>query len=120
MNVLRAEVEDTPSTTILHLIGEIDITSVALLDEQLSRLIGTRKHIVVDFSQVHYLDMLAIHMLQDAHRRALEGGQRMALVGSDPIVHTLLTIVELHYRVPLYDTLSNALTSIGAGGGAVP
>lgn len=119
MNVLRAEVEDRPFVTILHLIGEIDITSVALLDAQLSRLIGTPKHIVVDFSQVRYLDMLAIHMLQDAHRRASEGGQRLALVGSDPIVHTLLTIVELHYRVPLYDTLANALTSIGTGDGAV-
>lgn len=114
--ILRSWVENHPSADILHLEGEVDVFSAPNFRTRLSPLIGTARPLIVDFSGLQYLDMNGVHVLEEAYRRASQMGQPMVLVGSVPIVHTILAIVELNQRIPLHDSVGEAIESLGKVG----
>jgi anti-anti-sigma regulatory factor len=62
-----------------------------------------------------YLDLQCVRVLQECYRGAQQHGRRVVLVGSTPIVHKLLTILKLNQRIPLVDSLGEALQLIKAG-----
>jgi anti-anti-sigma factor len=114
---LRTDVEHTPAADILHLEGEVDDVSASVFRDRLSQLLGTTRPLIVDFSRLKYLGLSGVHVLEEAHRRASEMGQSIVLVGSDPIVHRILGIVHLNERIPLYDSIGEAIGSLRPRGG---
>jgi anti-anti-sigma factor len=107
--ILQARYEETPSALILHLRGEVDGLTAPLFREHLLRLVGLDRPIIVDCHQLQYLDMRGVRVLEDCHREAARQGQRLVLVGSVPLVHKILTIVELSQRIPVVDSMGEAL-----------
>src|SRR5579859_1513646 len=104
--ILQTWSEDIPSGSILHVLGEADLSSAPSLRTALMRLIDRGRSVIVDCSELQYLDMTAVHALEECHERAEQLGQRFVLVGSVPSVHRILMIIKLHERMPVVDTRS--------------
>jgi anti-anti-sigma factor len=116
LNIFRVSLEERASCYILHVRGEVDFATAPSFRGHLMRLVGRGRSIIVDCSNLQYLDMKGIRVLEECHRRATERGERLVLVGSDPLVHNILTIVQLNQRIPTLDTLDEALTVLGEEG----
>jgi anti-sigma B factor antagonist len=107
--------EETPSVSVLHVGGEVDLLSAPLLREHLMRLIieGHGVPVIVNFSELRYLDMKGVRVLEDCCRRAERQGSQLILVGSTPLVHRILAIVELEQRIRVVATMGEALKVLG-------
>ena len=105
--------EELPVASVLHVEGEVDLLTAPSLKEHFVELIGRGRLIIVDCSALRFLDMAGIHVLEDCHQRAEQAGQQLFLVGSTPIVHTILAATQLNQRVPLFDTVAQALEAVG-------
>jgi anti-anti-sigma factor len=116
--ILQTWSEDIPSGSILHVLGEADLSSAPSLQTALMGLMGRGRPVIVDCSELQYLDMKGIHVLEECHARAEQLGQRFVVVGSVPSVHRILIIVKLHERMPVVDTLGEALAILGQEGTA--
>jgi len=116
--ILHTWSEDIPSGSILHVLGEADLSSAPSLQTALMRVIDRGRSVIVDCSELRYLDMTGVHALENCHERAEHLGQRFVLVGSVPSVHRILMIIKLHERMPVVDTIEGALAILGQEGTA--
>lgn len=107
--ILHTRSEDIPSGSVLHVRGELDLSSAPSLRARLGRLLDRGRAVIVDCSELQYLDMAGVHVLEDCHQGAAQRGQRLVLVGSVPLVHRILTIIRLNERMPVVDTVGEAL-----------
>ena len=110
--IFHAWTEEIPSVRVLHVAGEIDPMTTRCLKLHVDQLIGRGLPIIVDCSELRYLDLAGMHVLEDCHQRA-EQAEQWLLVGSTPLVHHTLVVTQLNQRVPLFDTLHEAVTVVG-------
>ena len=82
-------VEDDGTTIVVRPIGDIDLYTAPEVDSRLRGCSNGHKAIVVDVSQVEFIDSTGLTMLIQAHRRDPE---RFALRGTSPAVEHLLEI----------------------------
>ena len=113
--IFEAWSEETPSGYILHVRGEVDLLTAPSFRGHLMQLVGRGRSIIVDCAQLQYLDMKGVHVLEECHREANQLGQRLVLVGSYPIVHKILAIIKLNQRIPVVDSLGEALKALKTG-----
>jgi ABC-type transporter Mla MlaB component len=74
--ILYTRSEDILSGSILHVHGEVDFLSAPSLQTEIMHLIDRGRTVIVDFSELQYLDMKGVHVLEDCHQRAEQLGQR--------------------------------------------
>lgn len=92
---------------IVHLTGEVDISSVHVLRNGLASMIGTGlSAVILDASGVTFMDSTGLHALVEAKRSLHDNGMRIFLVPSrqvrrvlelvfpDPVVASRLDSVE--------------------------
>jgi anti-anti-sigma factor len=92
----------------LALSGELDVTSVAELREALDALVANGSGgLVVDLSEVSFIDSLSIAAIVAAKRR-LGDERRMAIVASHPYVLLIFEAGGLDSVVPLFATADDA------------
>lgn len=112
--ILEIDVQTTEDQIpIVKLKGEIDLHTCATFRETLRDLIE-RKHynIVIELSEVPYLDSAALGVLVDAVRRVREHDGTISLVNTTPFVRRAFEITRLVKIFHLYDDLDSALASI--------
>ena len=97
-----------------RLTGEIDFTSAGPLQATLTAMVlpggGT---VVVDLSDVTFIDSSGLGVLVQAHRSALERDTRLLVVASSP-VRKLLRLTALDTVLETYDDLDAAEAAVGA------
>ena len=71
---------------------------------------GTRK-LVIDLSQVEYLDSAAIGCLMDLYRQATHAGATLKLAAVHPRVETILTLVGANQFMEIYPDAAAAVKS---------
>jgi anti-sigma B factor antagonist len=85
----------TPET-VLRVEGRLDATSVSEARQRLHTAIATTSGtVVLDVSDVEWLDMTALAVLVDAHRRLRSEGRRLVLRGCSPWVRRALAVTRL-------------------------
>lgn len=76
----------------LHVVGEIDSSTVGDLVARLTPLPGEAGDIVLDLSEVRFIDSSGLRALIETHRQAAENGRRLVLKDPSAIVNRLLDI----------------------------
>jgi anti-sigma B factor antagonist len=94
---------------VLALSGELDLYSTPLLVAELEALAPDGADVVLDLSEVSFIDSTALGAILLGGRRLHESGGGMALVSSNPTTTRLLTIVGIDRVVPVYETTERAL-----------
>lgn len=106
--------------TILSVQGEVDLANAASLRTELTSAIqtGTRL-IVVDLTDLRYIDSSGINVLLDTHRAFAKDGSAIVLVVGSSMIQRTFKIVGLEQLMPMYPTVETAVEGFHRGEGAV-
>jgi anti-anti-sigma factor len=98
-----------PQMAVMIFRGEYDIATAARLRADLHRLRDFRR-VVLDFTDVTYLDSKTIHELVDLHHyRAEKGYEREALVFRSPTLQKIFGILNLQQVFHCVSNLSDVV-----------
>jgi anti-sigma B factor antagonist len=108
-------VERQADVQIVRLMGEVDISNAAVLEEHISEAVpNDASGLVLDLSDTHYLDSAGIRMLFELAQR-LEGRRQslvLAVPGDSLIRHSLI-VTEVEQAMALEDSLDEAVDYLG-------
>ncbi len=106
----------TDSHWLVALTGEHDLATAAALRAELDRVLAGGSGVVVDLSQVTFIDSSVVGVLLNAHRSTAERpGQALVVVapaGGTP--RRLLDFIGVQAVIPLVDTHQDALVTAEA------
>jgi anti-sigma B factor antagonist len=109
---LTIRVQREAGHALVTVAGEIDIATVAQLEEQLSALAGSGRPLVADLGQVSFIDAAGLRALGRAAKQAAAHSGRMHVVCGRPQILRLFELTGLDDRVSVTHTLADALESL--------
>lgn len=88
--VFTTRIDAGNGVTTVALLGELDMATVPILNDQLASLEqdGT-KAIVLDLRDLRFVDSSGLHALVRAYRRSETNGHQLLLVGANPFTRRL-------------------------------
>lgn len=99
---LTSEVQDGVHTVALS--GELDLASAPEVEEALKRAEATdARAIVLDLSELSFIDSTGIRLVLGAHARSQSGGAALTLRRGPAAVQRVFEISGLSERVPFAD-----------------
>jgi anti-sigma B factor antagonist len=110
---LRLAVRDDPRHPVLHVAGVIDLANVEEFQTTLINLLDQSRHcLLVNLSQVTFLDSMALRALMIADRHASGHGGCLLLVDPSEPVRQILTLTGLDATLTSFPSLPEALTHL--------
>ncbi|MFQ5805979.1 MAG: STAS domain-containing protein [Phycisphaerae bacterium] len=104
---VRAEREQ--DVTIVHLKGEIDLRTSPQLRGMFLKLLDERPpRIILELSEVGYVDSSGVGTVVELKRRAMHHESKVVLVGLQPRVRSLFEITRLDKFFTVADSISEA------------
>ena len=100
---------DHPLGVVLALGGELDLATVAVLQEELERAIPGRGAVVIDLSGLRFIDSSGLDVLMQAERELYAWGGRLVLVRETPAVRRIFELTGLDRYFAWCDSPSAAL-----------
>jgi anti-sigma B factor antagonist len=89
--------------------GELDLYSAPRLQAELDALAPDASDVVLDLSQVTFIDSTALGAILAAGRRLREADGRLALVAATDATRKLLALVGVDRVLPIYESSERAL-----------
>jgi anti-anti-sigma factor len=104
VEILEVRTEDRDGFVHVALMGELDLSTVAKVQEELRKIeAGSPPTLVVDLSKLTFLDSTGLRCIVTADERAREQGRRVVIVrGPDP-VQRVFAITRLEERLEMVD-----------------
>ena len=88
----------------LALRGELDLSTVDKVERELRRIeAGGAALLVLDLSQLTFLDSTGLRLIVGADQRARKSGRRLAIVRGPPTVQRVFSITNLDVRLEMVD-----------------
>lgn len=107
---LTLSTRDVHGTGVIEVGGEVDVYTAPQLDAELMRLIdGDVFNIVVDLSQVDFLDSTGLGVLVKALQRTRENGGSLAVVARADRITKVFRITGLDSAMSLHSTVDDAV-----------
>ncbi len=104
------KIENHGEVVIYRLRGSLDLATSPSVRAALMEAASEGKHeVIVDLTQLEFLDSTGLGALIGAHRRALEHNGNVRLVVREGAISRLLNITGLLRVFPVYHTLEDAL-----------
>jgi len=95
---------------VVQVAGELDLCSTHTFKEHLASAVDSDAAVVVvDLTEISFIDSTGLSLLAVQARRAALGGPVLAVVCPDGRVRKLLTMTGLDQVVPVYSTRAAAL-----------
>lgn len=96
-------------TTIVSVSGEVDLHSSPDLRTAIIDVLGRKpRRLIIDLSNVRYMDSSGVGTMVEAKRRADRGGGQLVLAGLQPRVQSLLEIAQLDRFFDIAPTVEDA------------
>ena len=86
------EVNATDEATVIHVRGEIDMATAERLRDVIEPHMGPKQTIILDLSEVDFMDSSALHVLVQARGELTENGGSLILRNPSTLAHKLLTV----------------------------
>ena len=108
MEILEVTTQDSGGHVTVSLKGELDLSSVGKVEEELERAEKDGPSILVlDLSQLTFLDSTGLRAVVTADERARTSGRRLVIVrGPDP-VQRVFAITRLEERLEMVDDVQS-------------
>lgn len=107
---LRVSVSVGPSHALVAVAGECDITTAPqLLDTLSTQIAGAERLVVVDLSDLRYLDLAGIHALLAARDTLARHGRSLALASPRRHVARMLELTQACRLIPTHQDVAEAL-----------
>jgi anti-sigma B factor antagonist len=109
------EIRTERGATVLALRGDVDVAKGLGLRDILGDLLGGPPGpLVVDLTDVRFLDSSGVGLLVTSHRRAAEDSRPFAVAGAGDAVRRTLQLTRTDRILNLHDTLGAALDDVGS------
>lgn len=95
------EVEQGDDVVRVVLKGEFDLSVVPAVEEEIHRVEGSAPLLVIDLSELQFMDSSGLRTLVTADDRARKHGRRLVLIQGPPPVHRVFEITQLTERLEL-------------------
>ena len=86
------EVNAADEATVIHVRGEIDLATAGRLRDVIEPHMGPKQTIILDFSEVDFMDSAVLHVLVQARGELTENGGSLILRNPSTAAHRLLTV----------------------------
>jgi anti-anti-sigma factor len=107
VEILEVKTEDRNGLVHVALMGELDLSTVAKVQEELRRVeADSPATVVVDLSKLTFLDSTGLRCIVTADERAREEGRRMVVVRGPEPVQRVFAITRLEERLEMVDDAS--------------
>ena len=114
-----ATIRHSAHASLIDVRGRLTFFEVGVLRENVSRLLGEgRKQIVLNLSELHYLDSSGIGELARIYVMVLKSGGEMKVVGLSQSVENVLKVTRLYQIFPEFPDEEAALQSFSRTGPA--
>ena len=108
MTILEVDSEERDGLVQVSLRGELDLSTVGKVDDELQRWEGAATGIVLlDLSKLTFLDSTGLRCVVRADERAREDGRRLVVVKGPEAVQRVFEITRLEERLELVDDASS-------------
>jgi anti-sigma B factor antagonist len=108
VEILDVETEDRDGLVHVALVGELDLSTVAKVQEELRRVeVDSPATLVVDLSKLTFLDSTGLRCIVTADERAREEGRRIVIVRGPDAVQRVFAITRLDDRLEMVDDVSS-------------
>ena len=108
MEILDVRTEDRDGLVHLALVGELDLSTVAKVQEELRRVeASSPATVVVDLSKLTFLDSTGLRCIVTADERARAEGRRMVIVRGPDAVQRVFAITRLEERLEMVDDVGS-------------
>jgi anti-sigma B factor antagonist len=97
--------------------GELDLVTSRQLDEHLARDRRPDRWIILDLTAVDFMDTSSLAVIVGHWKRLQAAGGMLALAGARYRQTKTLWITGLADRLPMYDTVDEAVTAVAGAGG---
>jgi anti-sigma B factor antagonist len=108
MDILEVTTQDSGARVTISLKGELDLSSVGKVQEELRRVEAEEPALLVlDLSNLTFLDSTGLRAVVTADERAREQGRRLVVVRGPDAVQRVFTITRLEERLEMVDDASS-------------
>jgi anti-anti-sigma factor len=112
-DLVGLDIEDRGTVVLARVTGELDLAGAPRTGESIAEAVQTSaRGLVIDFSELDFIDSSGIAMLFNLARRLGARRQELRVVARDgePVAR-VLEIVEFERAAPVHETLDEALAS---------
>lgn len=109
--MLEIEVEETAGYTVCRPVGELDAYTVTAFRESLGEL-ASHPQVVIDLSDVPFMDSAGLGALIGGIRRARENGGEVAVACRRPTLTRLLHTTGFDRIVPVTESVEDAAAAL--------
>jgi anti-sigma B factor antagonist len=107
VEILDVRTEDRNGLVHMALVGELDLSSVAKVQEELRRVEASAPAtVVVDLSKLTFLDSTGLRCIVTADERARADGRRIVIVRGPDAVQRVFAITRLDDRLEMVDDVN--------------
>jgi anti-sigma B factor antagonist len=107
VEILEIETEDRDGLVHVALRGELDLSTVGKVQDELKRVEqSSPPTVVLDLSKLSFLDSTGLRCIVTADERARQAGRRVVLVRGPEPVQRVFTITRLEDRLEIVDDAS--------------
>ncbi|MET0762421.1 MAG: STAS domain-containing protein [Thermoleophilaceae bacterium] len=108
MEILEVTTQDSGGQVTISLKGELDLSSVGKVQEELRRVEAEGPSVLVlDLSNLTFLDSTGLRTVVTADERARENGRRLVVVRGPDAVQRVFAITRLEERLEMVDDASS-------------
>jgi anti-sigma B factor antagonist len=107
------QLDEVGGCAVVRVGGEIDTRTAHRLHETVTEAAGLASDVIIDLSQVTFVDSSGLGALIVARNTAREGRGSVSLVSPPPVVRRLLGSTRLHDVFAIYDSLDEAVNAAG-------
>jgi anti-anti-sigma factor len=100
---------------VVSIQGELDVVSKQRFEDCLSEAAAESDRVVLDLSRVDFMDTTALAVIVGHWRRLVAAGGTFRIAGARYRYVKALWITGLADRLPMYDTVDEALADDGSG-----
>jgi anti-anti-sigma factor len=109
--------ESRGESVVITVHGDLDIITSPRLDESLIRVQGTHQRVILDLSDVDFLDTSALAVIVGHWKKLESTGGMLALAGARYRYTKTLWITGLADKLTMYETVADAVNAqAGAAG----
>jgi anti-sigma B factor antagonist len=108
VEILDVMSEDRDGLVHVALVGELDLSTVAKVQEELRKVeADSPATLVVDLSKLTFLDSTGLRCIVTADERARAEGRRIVIVRGPDAVQRVFTITRLEERLEMVDDVDS-------------
>jgi anti-sigma B factor antagonist len=106
--LLNCQLDEAPFANIVHPQGEIDLSTVPVLRGALTTAVSLGRHVIVDLSDVTFIDSTGFRELLVHRRICRENDRLMVLVNPKERVQRVIDMLNFFQMIPVYASMETA------------